>query len=192
MTEKLLSATATMRRFRQPPGDLQEHLTGAVDQRLVLHAPRLCPPFGRHQHRQERQRPDPPRPRDRHQQHGGQPAQTARLDEMAMARPHWIPIDPARRDLRPPASFDRIIEPDDHGTGWDERRHQQSQKQPCRRQRRPAASAQDIMIPREASIPSEPGCSQGRGYRPSMRRQDRARCKHHDARPGRSRKQDRE
>lgn len=55
---------------------------------------------------------------------------------------------------------------------------------------RRTASAQDIMIAREVGIPSERGCSQGHSYRLSMRRQNRARRKHDDARLDRSREQD--
>src|SRR6516164_8612823 len=51
----------------------------------------------------------PPDKGDLHRDHQAEPAQATGLDEMPMRRAHWVSVDPARRDLWPPTTLDRII-----------------------------------------------------------------------------------
>ncbi|WP_456632548.1 hypothetical protein [Bradyrhizobium sp. USDA 10063] len=67
---------------RKPATDLQDGLAGPVEQGLGLSRSASIEAFGRGQQGQKGQRHDAVGPRHAHQQHGGQPAQTAGLDEM--------------------------------------------------------------------------------------------------------------
>jgi hypothetical protein len=113
---------------RQPARDLEQSLPCPVGQLLMAASVFLRVPLGGREHGQERQRPDAPGPGDRRQQHDREPSQPARLDEVAVAGAHRIPINPARFDLRAPAPFQRVIEADNHWPLWGEGLHQQEQQ----------------------------------------------------------------
>src|SRR3954466_10673807 len=88
---------------RQPARGLEQHLPGPVGQLLVSPAMLGAPLLGGRKHGQEGQSPDATGPRDGGEQHHAQPAQAAGFDEVAVAGPNGIPINPARLDLGPPA-----------------------------------------------------------------------------------------
>ena len=84
--------------------------------------------LGRRQCGQERQRPNAPRPSNLRQQHDRKPAQAARLDEVAVAGPGRIAVDPTCRDLGAPASFQRVVQADDDGPARNEGADQQAEQ----------------------------------------------------------------
>ena len=85
---------------RKPPCDLKQPLSRPVRQSLM---PAACSreALGWRQHGQERERPDTISPWEWREQHERQPAQTRRLDEVAMRGADRIAIDAACLDPRP-------------------------------------------------------------------------------------------
>ena len=114
--------------IRQPARGLEQRLPGPVGQRLMAAPVLLRVALGGREHGQERQRPDAPGPGDRRQQHDREPAQPARLDEVAVGGAHRVAIDPARLDLRAPAPLERVVDADDYRPLWDEGLYQQEQQ----------------------------------------------------------------
>ncbi len=119
------------------------------------------------QHREERQAPDALRPGNRGQEMHGEPAQSARLDEVALARPHRVAIDPFGCDLRPPAPFNRVIHPHHHdGVGRHEGGDQEAEQDPTEGVTRPARPVEHPMIILELRFVAEAHDAQDGGDGP--------------------------
>ena len=120
----------------QPARDLQQRLAAPVRELLVALALLGRVPLGGRQDGQEGQAPDAAGPGNGREQHDAEPAQTAGLDEMAMAGADRVTVDPARRDPRAPAPLDGIIEADHHRAVRDEG-GDQPQQEPMREHQGP-------------------------------------------------------
>src|SRR5689334_14107021 len=130
----------------QPAYRLQQPLPGPIGQLLVLPAVLAAPVLGGCEHGQEGQSPDATGPRDRSEQHHAQPAQAAGFDEMAMAGPNRIAVDPARLDLGPPARLDRVIKADHNRSLRHEGSNEEQQKSVRNGARGPAPQTEPPMV----------------------------------------------
>lgn len=74
----------------QPALDQKQHLAGALGQLLMGASALFVVTLRGTQRSQEGQRPDTASPGNLHQEHQGEPAQTARLDEMGMRGAHRV------------------------------------------------------------------------------------------------------
>src|SRR3954470_13116505 len=110
IAEKLLSPTAITRRPGSQRAVLEQRLPGPVGQLLVPPAVLAAPVLGGREHGQDGQRPHATSPGYGSEQHHAEPAQAAGFDEVAMAGPNRIPINPARLDFGPPAPLDGVVE----------------------------------------------------------------------------------
>ena len=113
ITEKLLSATATIRRSGNQRAVWRSAWRPQSVSFLCRRPWLLCIALGGRQDGQERQGPDAAGPGNGREQHDAQPAQTTRFDKVAMAGADRVPVDAARLDLRSPPALDRVIEADD-------------------------------------------------------------------------------
>ncbi len=163
---------------RQPAPQLEHHLPCPIRQLLVRPFTVRIVAFRRGQHRQEGQSPDPLRPRDRDQQHQAQPAQTARLYKMTMARAHWVTINSFGVDLRAAPPFNSVINPNNDWPGGREGLDQQVQQHPAQRPARPDRAVQDTMVSLEMAFGAQPHNPQDRGYRALARGQHGAQKQH--------------
>ena len=119
----------------------------------------------------ERQRPDAPCPGDEDQQHQARPAQTARLDEMAVAGAHSVSV--GRRwsgDAPAPAPLQRVVDTDDDGPGRHEGGDQQPEQHARRGPRRPARPVRHAVVAGEPRPAVPPRRARGGGTAGARRR----------------------
>jgi len=108
--------------------------------------------LGRRQRSQERQSPDAPGPGDLRQDHDREPAQAARLDEMAMAGAGWIAVNSAGGNLGTPASLQRVVQADNDGPARNEGADQQAKQASCGLAAGPTAAIKYAVIVGEMRI----------------------------------------
>ena len=167
----------------QPARGLQQRLPGPVGQLLVPLAALRGVAFGGRQHGQERQGPNAVGPGNGSQQHHAQPAQATGFDEVAVAGPNGIPIDPARLDLGPPAPLDGVVKADHDRSPRHEGRDKQ-QQQPMRDGAGgPAPEAEHAVVDGEARALVEAHDAQRRRDGAPTRGKQDTRHQHQDVAP---------
>src|SRR3954453_10341435 len=160
-------------------------LTRPVGQCLVPPTVLAAPTLRRSENRQEWQRPAPADPGDRHHDHERQPAQTTRLDEMAVGGAHRIAVDAARLDLGPPASLDRVVDADHHLARGQEGVEHLGKELVRDGASVPARPAQHLVVACETRFRRQPHDPQRLAYRALAWRQHRSGNKHEDVVPNR-------
>src|SRR5215213_5886509 len=166
------------RPLRYPATGLEDQLARPVGQFLVPFAVLAAVPLGGRQGGQEGQRPDPPGPGDRDQQHQAEPAQAARLDEVAVAGADRVAVDPFGTYAFAAPALDRVVDAEDH---WP-LRYEGVQQQPEQHTRcgtpAPGGTVEDAMKVHEPPLLAEPGDPENAGHRAPARRQDGSDQKH--------------
>ena len=118
MAAKALSATTTMRRPGSQRRICRTIWRAASSSVFGARGAVGVEPLGGHEGGEDGERHEPLRPGYGSDQHGAEPAQAARLDEVAFRGADGIAIDPACLDLRSPSALDGVVEADhDLGSG---------------------------------------------------------------------------
>ena len=161
------------RPLRHPATGLENQLARPVGEFLVPPAVLAAVPLGGRQGGQEGQRPDPPGPGDRDQQHQAEPAQAARLDEVAVAGADRVAVDPFGTNAFAAPALDGVVEAEDHRPLRRESVQQQAQQRAPGRPSAPGGAVQHAMVVGEPPLAAEPGDPEDAGHGASAGRQDR-------------------
>src|SRR3954453_21156560 len=104
--------------------------------------------------------------------HQAEPAQTARLDEVAVAGADRVAVDPLGLDVFAAPALDGVAEAKDDRPLW----HEGVQQQPEQHTRcgtpAPGGAVEDAMIVHEPPLPAEPGHAENAGHRALARCQN--------------------
>src|SRR5215218_180439 len=109
--------------------------------------------------------------------------QSARLDEVGMARSNRVAVDAFGRDLLASAPLQRLVDAHDQWSSWHERLDEQPEQYPACLSARPRGAAQDPMVAAEAPLFLHTHRSEGGSYGPLSRSQDRTRQERLNMRP---------
>src|SRR5260221_1570600 len=165
----------------QPVSYYQEQLPNPVNAGFVPSALGLIRLSTGRQHCQERQRPDPSTEGHFDQQHQAHPAQPVAMHNPLFARTYCIPKQSFGDNTVAIASLQCLVGSQHHCPAQTHKRHnQQSQQDLTDFQAIPLRPRQHAMIVLKLRFIAQAHYSQGRAYRPLVRRQDRSNHQHFD------------
>ena len=108
--------------------------------------------LARAEHAQERERPHAPGPRELRQHREREPAEPGGLDEVAVARPDGVTVDPARLDPCAPPPLDGIVEPNDNRPLRHEALDEEAEEHAGGLAAGPPGVAEDAVVGREGAV----------------------------------------